>query len=116
METPGQNEFCEIQWTSGSLDEARRVSRQLVREGLAASAQIVPWVESIYLLDGQIVSTQESKIYLKALKRNYAAIEAIIRKNSSYQLPEITYVNIDGGSADYLQWIREASASALLSE
>ncbi len=41
-------EFIEIHWTSGSIDEARKVARYLVQERYVACAQITPWVESIF--------------------------------------------------------------------
>lgn len=58
-------EFIEINWTSGSIDEARKVSRYLVQERLVACAQIIPWIESIYMWNNQLETTQESKVTLK---------------------------------------------------
>jgi len=102
-------EFLEIHWTSGSLDEARRISRFLVQERLVGSAQIIPWIESIYLWDNQLETTQESKIVLKAPSGNYPKIEEIIRKNSSYQVVEILCFKIESGSSECLQWLAEAT-------
>lgn len=99
--------LIEIHWTSGSLDEARKISRYLVQERYVACAQIVPWVESIYMWNNQLETTQESKIVLKALAENYDKIRDIIKKNCKYEVPEITFVNIDGGNQEYLDWVRE---------
>lgn len=98
------NDFCEVHWTSGSIDEARKISRFLVQERLVASAQIIPWIEAIYLWNDQLETGQESKIVLKTLKQNCAKIEEIIKANSSYEIPEIVYIHIDGGSTDFLDW------------
>lgn len=103
------NDFCEIHWTSGSIDEARKISRYLVQERLIASAQIIPWIESIYMLNNQLETAQESKIVLKAPKINCKRIEEIIKDNSSYQIPEILYFNIESGSEDYLTWVAEST-------
>lgn len=103
------NDFCEVHWTSGSIDEARKISRFLVQERLVASAQIIPWIEAIYLWNQQLETDQESKIVLKTLKRNCSKIEEIIKANSSYEIPEIIYIHIDGGSADYLDWLAEST-------
>jgi len=102
-------EFIEIHWTSGSLDEARKVARYLVQERLVACVQITPWVESVYMWNNQLETTQESKVTFKAPSSNYKKIEEIIKANSSYQLPEILCINIDGGSQEYLQWLKETS-------
>lgn len=103
MTTP---QFIEISWTSGSLDEARKVSRHLVEKRLVACAQITPWIESIYVWDDQLETTQESRVSLKTTLDLYETIAKIIREQCSYDLPEIIYRTIDGGNTDYLEWVR----------
>lgn len=105
-----QPSFIEIHWTSGSLDEARKISRYLVQERLVACAQIVPWIESIYMWNNQIETTQESKITFKTRLENYEAIKEVIQKNTSYEIPEITYMIMDGGNESYLNWLTESTS------
>ena len=100
-------DFIQIQWNSGSIDEARRVSRYLVQEHYVACVNIIPWVESIFMWDKQLDTSQESKVLFKTRLKNFEAIKEIITKNTSYDLPEILYTKIDGGSADYLAWLDE---------
>jgi periplasmic divalent cation tolerance protein len=102
-------EFIDIHWTSPSIDEARRVARQLVKERLVASAHITPWIESIYMLDNCLETTQESKITFKARATDYDQIVNIIKSNSSYQVPEILYTVIDGGNQEYIDWLLEST-------
>ena len=99
------NEIIEIEWTSANLDEARKISRYLVQERIVASAQITPWIESIYNWDNQLETVQESKITLKTLLSHFEKVEEIIKKNSSYQVPEITYKSLKGGNQEYSDWI-----------
>ena len=103
------SEFIEIHWTSGSLDEARKISRYLVQERFVACAQIVPWIESIYMWNNQLETAQETKIVLKTRLESYDKIRAIIKENCKYQVPEITYHTIDGGNQEYLDWMREST-------
>lgn len=103
------SDFIEIHWTSGSIDEARKISRYLVQERYVACAQIVPWVESIYMWNNQLETNQESKIVLKARAANYEKIKQIIQENCSYEVPEITYMFIDGGNTEYLNWLQEST-------
>lgn len=98
-------EFIEIHWTSASLDEARRISRYLVQERYAASAQIIPWFESIYMLDNKLETTQESKIILKTKKENFDKIREAIERNSKYEVPEIIWFKIEGGNRAYMDWL-----------
>lgn len=101
-------EFIEIHWTSGSIDEARKISRYLVQERLVACAQITPWIESIYMWNNQLETAQESKIVLKTHFSMYEEVKKIILDNCKYEIPEITYQKMDGGNAEYIQWLQES--------
>lgn len=102
-------QFIEVHWTSGSLDEARKVSRYLVQERIVACAQIIPWIESVYMWNNQLETAQESKIVFKASAANYDKIKEVIEQNTSYEVPEITFTNIDGGNEDYLDWAQHSA-------
>lgn len=104
-------EFIEMHWTSGSIDEARKVARYLTQEKLVACAQIIPWIESIYTWNGQLETSQESKIVFKTRHEYYDTIRQIIIDNCSYQVPEITYQTIDGGNKEYLDWLRDSTTN-----
>lgn len=101
-------EPIEIHWTSGSLDEARKVSRYLVQERYVACAQIIPWIESIFMWNNQQETVQESKVIFKSHLSQYEAIKKIIKNNCSYEVPEITYIKIDGGNEEYLTWLNQS--------
>jgi periplasmic divalent cation tolerance protein len=106
----------EIHWTSGSIDEARRVCRYLVQERLVACAQIIPWVESVYMWNNQLETSQESKVVLKTQADRFDEIKQIILKNSSYEVPEITFSSIDGGNEEYLQWLSDSTSLSQVSD
>lgn len=99
--------YIEIYWTSGSIDEAREISRKLVAERLVACAQIVPWIESIFIWNHQLETTQESKITFKTKLEHFDKVKEIIQKNCRYEVPEITFAYLEGGNAEYLNWIDE---------
>jgi periplasmic divalent cation tolerance protein len=102
-------DFIEIHWTSETLDEARRISRYLVQERYVVSAQIVPWIESVYMLNNKLEIVQESKIILKTRLENYDKVREIIEQNSKYEVPEITWFKIEGGNPAYMNWLQERS-------
>jgi periplasmic divalent cation tolerance protein len=93
--------------TFGSPEEARRVCRQLVEERLAACANLVPAVESIYRWQGAIESTTETLAILKTTADGFAKLEARLRELHSYEVPEIISLPVHGGSEAYLRWVGE---------
>ena len=101
-------EFIQIQWTCGSIEEARKVCRYLVQEKYVACANITPWVESLFLWNNQLDTVQETKVFLKTRAENYDAVKEVIMQNTSYDLPEILFMKIDGGNKEYLDWLEES--------
>lgn len=99
------NEMIEVIWTAGSLDEARKISRLLVEKKLVASAQIIPWIESVYKLNGELETVQESKISLKTKFQFFDEIRSTIELHSKYEIPEIIFYKIEGGNEAYFKWI-----------
>jgi len=110
------SDFIEVHWTSGSIDEARRICRFLVQERLVACAQIIPWIESLYMWNNRLETGQESKVALKTRRERFGRIKEVIQKNSSYEVPEITFVAIEGGNEEYLRWIEESTPAMKSSE
>lgn len=101
--------FIEVHWTAGSIDEARKIARYLVQERLVACAQIIPWIESIYMWNNQLETAQESKVVCKTIQENFEVIKTAILQNSSYEIPEIIQTPLAGGSEAYLNWLNETT-------
>jgi uncharacterized protein involved in tolerance to divalent cations len=99
-----------INWNCGNLDLLRRVSRYLVQEKLVASVEIIPWFESISLLNNQLETTQMSKALLITRKELYERVQAEILEQSKDEIPEIYMVLIQQGNPEFLRWIEEITA------
>jgi periplasmic divalent cation tolerance protein len=110
------SQCIEITWTNGSIDEARRICRFLVQERLVACAQIVPWVESIYMWNNQLETSQECKVVMKTQLQHFAQIKDAIIENCTYDVPEIVYSIISGGHEDYLAWVEESTPNLSTSQ
>lgn len=93
--------------TFGSLDEARAICRQLVEERLAACANLVPAVESIYRWQGAVETATETLAILKTTPEGFAKLEARLRELHAYEVPEIVALPVQGGSEAYLRWVGE---------
>ena len=94
--------------TAGSEDEARKIAHHLVENQLAACVNIVPAVESIYRWQGKVESAREWLLLVKTTADKFPAVRDAIRQLHSYDLPECIAIDIEGGSAEYLQWIGES--------
>ena len=90
------------------LEAARRASRTLVEEQLAACANIVPAVESIYRWKGDVETASEVIVLFKTSADSYSAFEQRLRTLHSYEVPEIVAFTPVGGLPAYLQWVAES--------
>ena len=98
--------------TCGSKREARKIAQALVKEKLAACANVMEApVKSIYRWKGRIESAREFLMIIKTSRSRFPAVEGTIRRLHSYDLPEMIAVPIVGGSQDYLAWIFESVES-----
>lgn len=105
-----KEKFIQISWTCGSIDEARKVARFLVLERLVACANIIPWVESVFMWNQQLETTQETKVIFKTTKRLFHKVKQIILENSKYEVPEILMIPIIDGNQAYLDWVEESTS------
>ena len=94
--------------TAGSKEEASRIAAALVEAQLAACVNIVGPIESVYRWQGKVESGQEFLLLIKTTRSRCATVTSRIRELHSYDLPEAIEVSIEGGSAEYLNWIAES--------
>ena len=91
--------------TFPDADTANRVAQTLVEEKFAACANLVSAVHSIYRWKEKIETAGEVMVYFKTIQDRQAAFEEKLRSLHPYEVPEIIFVKIDGGSPDYLRWV-----------
>ncbi len=91
--------------TAGSEEEARKIANALVERQLAACVNIVPQIESVYRWQGKMESAREWLLLIKTTAEKFTAVRDAIRKLHSYDVPECVSINIEDGSAAYLEWI-----------
>lgn len=91
--------------TCPDRDTADKIARLLVTGQLAACVNILPGILSVYTWQGQVESAQEHLLLIKSSKDRYRALEAAIRDNHPYDVPEIIAVPVEAGLPEYLHWI-----------
>jgi periplasmic divalent cation tolerance protein len=93
--------------TFPDLETARRIAGQLVTENLAACANIVPAIESIYRWQDKIENAQEALVFFKTTAARYAAFQDRLKSLHPYEVPEIICLRIADGLPEYLRWLSE---------
>lgn len=91
--------------TCASETDARMIGQALVADGLAPCVNVVPGIQTIYLLRGKPESATECLLLVRADASNYGAIEARICELHPYELPEVVAVPIVAGLDRFLDWI-----------
>ena len=89
-------------------DIAGKIASLLVENQLAACVNILPAVKSVYRWQGKIEQDKEVLLIIKTRKDVFSRLEAVIRDNHPYELPEIVAVPINTGLKQYLNWIDES--------
>lgn len=98
-------DYIQLITTTDKKDIAETIARTLVERRLAACAQIVGPITSVYHWQGKIETAQEWQCVVKSRGELYASIERAIRELHPYQVPEILALPVLAGSEAYLHWI-----------
>ena len=92
--------------TSPSIEEAESLAEKLVTEKLAACVQVLPQMRSFYFWQGEVQKEGECLLLIKTLPAKYDAVEAFIRANHSYSVPEIVAFDAARISESYSNWMK----------
>lgn len=95
--------------TAPSEDMAALIARALVESRLAACANIINSIRSIYTWQGKVQDEQEVLMIVKTRRDLFDGIKSKVNELHSYEVPEIIALPIVAGSEDYLKWLREST-------
>lgn len=84
---------------------ALRIARTLVDERLAACANLLPAVQSVYRWQGQVHEASEVLLLIKTAQDRLDALRARLVALHPYELPELVAVEVAAGLPAYLDWI-----------
>ena len=88
-------------------ETAQRIANQLVTEKLAACANILPAIESIYRWKEKLETGNETLVFFKLSEDRQSAFQEKLRSLHPYEVPEIIFVPVTGGLPEYLRWVSD---------
>lgn len=91
--------------TFPSEDKAADITRTLVSEGLAACANLVPQVRSIYRWQGELCDERETLAILKTTRERFDALRDRLVALHPYEVPEVIALPVEAGHPPYLDWV-----------
>ena len=84
------------------------IGRTLLNECLVACVNIVEGVTSIYRWHGEVREEAEVLGILKTTEPRLERVKGRIGELHPYDVPEVLVLPVSDGSAEYLDWVREA--------
>jgi periplasmic divalent cation tolerance protein len=96
---------CLCYITAGSKDEALRIGRAVVEERLAACANVLDGMTSVYWWKGALEQADEAVLIVKTRAELVDRLTARVRELHGYDCPCVISLPIAGGNPDYLAWI-----------
>jgi periplasmic divalent cation tolerance protein len=91
--------------TASSRDEAVSIGRTIVGERLAACANVLDGMTSIYWWEQRLQEANEAVLILKTRNDLVERLTSRVRELHSYSCPCIVAMPITAGNPGYLDWI-----------
>jgi periplasmic divalent cation tolerance protein len=95
--------------TAPDRETALKLSNSLVEQGLAACVNLTAPLTSVYQWQGQLEHSEETLLLIKTTRQHYKKVEAALRAQHPYELPEIIAVPVEQGLDDYLDWVERCT-------
>ena len=91
-------------------DQAEKIGAILIKNRLAACVQITQSVTSMFLWppkEHTVTNVEEALLIVKSLESKWEQLDELVRKNHSYDTPEIVAIPVAHVSKKYLEWLTE---------
>jgi periplasmic divalent cation tolerance protein len=98
-------EFRFVYVTCRDADEAWAVAEAVVGAQLAACANVLPGMQSLYWWEGKLVRDTEVVLVLKTKAAHMQALVAAVEAAHSYAVPCVVALPILEGNPAYLRWL-----------
>ena len=97
--------LCWVYMTAASMEEAKDIGRILVKQNLVACVNLMENMISIYKWKEELEEGSEAVMIAKTRKKLMPQLIKTVTKHHSYDCPCILELPIQGGNAEFLQWV-----------
>jgi periplasmic divalent cation tolerance protein len=91
--------------TLPNADAAAELAKNVVGERLAACANLIPALRSIYKWQGKLQDENEVLVLFKTRQEHYENLQSRILELHPYEVPEVLAIPVEQGYAAYLDWL-----------
>ena len=91
---------------------ATRVARAVLEARVAACVNRMAPCQSEYWWQGKLEQAQEWPLLIKTTRSQYAALEAVVRAEHPYDVPELVAWPLAAGLPAYVTWVRDETTGA----
>jgi periplasmic divalent cation tolerance protein len=106
MQDCTDRDIVTVTTTVGSLEDAKRLAREIVDRRLAACVQLDPIAASVYRWQGQLCEEPEVRLSIKTVAGRRAALQAYFAEVHPYELPQFLCESHEA-SEQYATWVRD---------
>ncbi len=99
--------FYMIFSTIDNIERAREIGKKIVKEKLARCVNIIPFLESIYIWDGELNEDKEVLMIYKVSEDCVDSAIERIKELHPYEVPEVVAISLDKGNKEYLEWLKK---------
>jgi periplasmic divalent cation tolerance protein len=103
------SDFVQVSTAAETREQALQLAESVVRARLAAGAQVVGPVVSVFWHRGEFGTGEEWQLLLKTTTERYPALEAHLLEQHPWEKPEVVAVPIVAGSEAYLRWVADST-------
>ena len=93
--------------TAPGVEDATRIGRILIDERLAACANVMPGLTSIFRWEGDVQEEAEVLVLLKTTEERLEELRARLVEVHPYDVPEVLALPVVGGEERYMSWVRD---------
>ncbi|MCP2342732.1 divalent-cation tolerance protein CutA [Actinomadura rupiterrae] len=104
-------DVLQVLTTADNRETALQLLQSAVSAKLAASGQVSGPVASAFWHLGELGKGEEWVLTLRTTRDRYEELEQHLIEHHPWDNPEVTFTVIAGGSASYMNWVRQATSA-----